>query len=189
MARSANRHGGGAATNRNGLWFEQETDLATALRQDAPYVAVRAVQKGEWDILSGQKRVGSIYQKSRFHTSFLRQQGIRWQDYFPSKKPQPDSVLVNYNSNTVFLVEKKYQSVSGSTDEKLLACDFKARQYRKVCAEADFFVRYIYLFNDWFRQDGQGYPDYRDYIQAVGCEYFFNTIPLAVLGLSQQQLA
>ena len=66
-------------------------------------------------------------------------------------------------------------------DEKLQTCDFKRRQYEKLFGVINFGVRYIYLLCDWFRK-----PEYRDvlqYIHDVGCDYYFNEIPLDELNI------
>lgn len=39
----------------------------------------------------------------------------------------------------------------------------------------------IYMLNDWFRKPK--YKDVLDYIISVGCQYYFNYIPLQKLGL------
>ena len=48
-------------------------------------------------------------------------------------------------------------------------------------APANIDVKYIYLLDDWFKQPC--YKDVLDYIQSVDCDYYFEYIPLAKLGL------
>ena len=60
-------------------------------------------------------------------------------------------------------------------------CDFKKKQYKRLLAPLNFEVEYIYILNDWFKK-----PEYKDvltYIHSVGCDYYFNYIPLQRLGL------
>lgn len=45
----------------------------------------------------------------------------------------------------------------------------------------DIDVRYIYVLNDWFKQ--KMYEDVKRYIREYECDYYFNEIPLDVLGL------
>ena len=69
-----------------------------------------------------------------------------------------------------------------SVDEKLQTCDFKLKQYRKLFAPLNKEVKYYFLLDkSWF--DKPAYRDVLDYIIAVGCGYYFNYIPLDVLGL------
>ena len=84
-------------------------------------------------------------------------------------------------NNTVFIIEVKHQQVAGSVDEKLQTCDFKKKQYIKLFSELNYKVEYVYILDDWFRQDQ--YKDVRDYIISVGCRFYYNYIPLQELGL------
>jgi hypothetical protein len=83
--------------------------------------------------------------------------------------------------NTVYIVECKHQQVADSVDEKLQTCDFKKKQYKKLLSKANLDVEYIYLLDDWFRNDK--YKDVLDYIHSVGCDYYFEYIPLYRFGL------
>lgn len=88
------------------------------------------------------------------------------------------NVLVN---NTLFIVEMKFQKVAGKVDEKLQTCDFKKKQYKKLMAPLNIDVEYIYILDDWFRK-----PEYRDvldYVISMGCQYYFQYLPLQKLGL------
>ena len=66
-------------------------------------------------------------------------------------------------------------------DEKLPNCHFKKWEYQKLFSPLNMWVEYVYLLNDWFR--AEQYKDTLDYIELMGCHYFFNEIPLNVLGL------
>ena len=60
-------------------------------------------------------------------------------------------------------------------------CHFKMLEYRKLFLPLGFDVEYFYVFNDWFQQEQ--YADTKEYIIDMGCDYFFNGIPLEKLGL------
>ena len=75
----------------------------------------------------------------------------------------------------------KYQEVTGSVDEKLQTCDFKKKQYKKLMAPLNIEVEYIYILSDWFRK--LEYKDVLDYVISVGCQYYFQYLPLQKLGL------
>ena len=99
-----------------------------------------------------------------------------------SARIKPDEAIFVIENNTVFIIEKKTQSGGGSVDEKLQTCDFKLKQYRKLFAPLNKEVKYYFLLDkSWF--DKPAYRDVLDYIIAVGCGYYFNYIPLDVLGL------
>ncbi len=75
----------------------------------------------------------------------------------------------------------KHQEGGGSVDEKLQTCDFKKKQYKKLMAPLNIEVEYIYILDDWFRKPE--YKDALDYIISVGCQYYFQYLPLYKLGL------
>lgn len=77
----------------------------------------------------------------------------------------------------------KFQGVAGSVDEKLQTCDFKKKQYQKLLDGTGIKVEYCYVINDWF--NNKSYRDTLNYIQSVGCFYFFGELPLSFLGLPQ----
>ena len=55
------------------------------------------------------------------------------------------------------------------------------KQYKKLMSAANIDVEYIYLLDNWFRKEQ--YADVLDYIHYVGCDYYFEYIPLTRLGL------
>jgi len=78
-------------------------------------------------------------------------------------------------------IEVKTQNTTGSVDEKLQTCDFKKKQYQKLFFPLNIEVQFTYILDDWFRQPK--YKDVLDYIISVGCQYYFQYIPLQKLGL------
>lgn len=170
----ANKHGGGAKTNANGLRFEQDTSLNTALI-NAGY----RIQEEE--VFSGNKSIGFSVPQHKLYSKFLEPNGIHYSDY-NSKKWLPDECFINKKEKTAYIIEKKFQNSPGSVDEKLQGCDFKKKMYKNLFTPLDYNVVYLYVFNDWFKH--HRYRDILDYIKEKGCYYFFNEIPLSFLGLS-----
>lgn len=175
MGKKANKYGGGAQTNANGLKFEQETSLDEALENAGYYVMGNGVYN------KGDERIGYSTPKRDLYTQFLNNEGVDYRDY-NSKQWLPDECFINDANRTAYIIEKKFQNTSGSVDEKLPGCDFKKREYEKLFRPIDYGVEYLYVFNDWFKKEQ--YRDTLDYIEEVGCRYFFNKIPLDFLGLS-----
>lgn len=173
MSRKPNRFGGGARTNANGLYFEQTTSLDEAL-MNTHYNII------EKEVYDGNIRIGLSVQKHDFYKYFLEPNKIDFTKY-NSKKWLPDECFVNFQTNIVYIIEKKFQNCPGSVDEKLPNCDFKKKEYEKLCHPIGFDVEYLYVFNDWFKQ--RFYRDTLEYIEDVGCNYFYNEIPLDFLGL------
>lgn len=174
MSQRINIYGGGSNTNLSGLHFEQQTSL-----NDALHAAGYSVNEN-CEVYYNNTLIGLSVPKRNFYNTFLEPQGIDYRNY-NSKRWEPDEAFVNFTNNTVYIIEKKFQSQNGSVDEKLPGCDFKKREYEKLCTPLNYKVKFIYIFNDWFNQEL--YTDTLQYIQNVGCHYFFSEIPLHELGL------
>ena len=168
------KNGKGGGNTRTGLVFEGKTDLSSFLNTCPHYSVVNH------DVFYDDEKVAEVYKKHDFYSIFLQKLEINWKLYISKKLLPDDSIFVLLN-NTLFIIECKHQEVAGSVDEKLQTCDFKKKQYKKLMAKANIEVEYIYLLDDWFRQEQ--YKDVLDYIQSVGCDYYFEYIPLGRLGL------
>lgn len=173
MARIPNKHGGGAQTNKNGLHFEQSTSLDNSLMNAGYEVINHFVYMNEYEI-------GMSVPQTRIYSHFLKPHGIDWAAY-NSKQWRPDEAFINYATKTAYIIEKKFQNQNGSVDEKLPSCHFKKQEYEKLFSPLGYKVEFIYLFNDWFRDPR--YTDTLEYIKQAGCHYFYNEIPLDILGL------
>ncbi|MBO4998186.1 MAG: hypothetical protein J6D02_09335 [Lachnospira sp.] len=173
MSRTPNRFGGGARTNQNGLHFEQTTSLNDALIRAGYHVDNHVVYKENI-------KVGMSVPQKRLYTYFLNPHGIFYYDY-NSKEWRPDEAFINFENQTAYIIEKKFQNCAGSVDEKLPSCHFKKLEYQKLFHPLQFDVEFIYIFNDWFLDNK--YRDTLDYITQMGCYYFYNEIPLDFLGL------
>lgn len=165
--------GKGGGNTKTGLIFEGKTDLSEFLNSQEGY----RVDNGQ--VLYNNELVGRIFKKHGFY-KFLDELKIDWKSLI-SKKLLPDDSIFVVIANTLYVIECKWQQVSGSVDEKLQTCDFKRKQYQKLLSKANIEVEYMYLLSDWFRNPA--YKDVLDYIHSVHCHYFFEYIPLTKLGL------
>ena len=166
--------GKGGGNTRTGLVFEGKTDLSNFLSTQPHYNVIGC------DVFYDEQKVAEVYKKHKFYSIFLRNLGIDWTKYISKQLLPDDSIFVLLN-NTLFVIECKHQQIAGSVDEKLQTCDFKKKQYKKLMSSANIDVEYIYLLDDWFRD--KKYKDVLDYIHSVGCDYYFEYIPLHRLGL------
>ena len=167
-----NKKGGG--NTRTGLIFEGKTDLSIFLSRQPHYSVI------DNEVFYDNNKVAEVYKKYSFYNIFLKKLGVDWKKYISKRLLPDDSIFVLLN-NTLFIIECKHQEVAGSVDEKLQTCDFKKKQYKKLMAPVNIDVEYIYLLDDWFRDEK--YKDVLDYIHSVGCDYYFQYIPLYRLGL------
>lgn len=165
--------GVGGGNTRTGLVFEGKVDLATFLSKQPRYKILNGI------VYYDNEKVARIFKKHDFY-KFLEEIEIDWNKYISKQLLPDDSIYVIIN-NTLYIIECKHQQVKGSVDEKLQTCDFKKKEYQKLMAPANIKVQYMYLLDNWFRDPK--YKDVLDYIISVGCQYYFEYIPLVELGL------
>lgn len=165
--------GTGGGNTKTGLIYEGKVDLATFIAEQKRYTV-----EGN-NVLYDGECVAHVLKKHDFY-KYLKTKGIKWQDHI-SKQLLPDNAIYVIVNNTMFILEVKTQNVTGSVDEKLQTCDFKKKQYQKLLFQLNMEVEYIYILDDWFKKPQ--YKDVLDYIISVGCQYYFNYVPLQKLGL------
>jgi len=167
------KKGIGGGNTITGLNFERGKDILTILSKTRGYSV-----KGNVIFYNG-KMVARSYRKYDLY-KFLESQGVDYRKII-SKKLLPDEAIYVIVKNTLYVIEMKYQEVTGSVDEKLQTCDFKKKQYKKLMAPLNIEVEFIYILSDWFRKPE--YKDVLDYVISVGCQYYFQYLPLQKLGL------
>jgi len=171
--------GVGGANTKTGARFEFDTDLTTFISKQNGY-KVEVVKPGaQHNVFYRGEFVGQILVKYGLY-DFLSDEGVDWTKIL-SKRLLPDDSIFVILRNKIYIIEKKYQIVTGSVDEKPQTCDFKKKQYQRLFSLLNIDVEYMYLFNDWFLKDE--YKDMLNYIISTGCSYYFNYIPLEKLGL------
>ena len=164
----------GGGKTITGLRFESRISLTKALERISGYSVKNGIVYYEG------KEVARLYQKHDLYKNLLKPSKIDYSKIL-SKKLLPDEAILVKKDNILFIVEIKFQMVTGSVDEKLQTCDFKNKQYNKLLFPLGISVKYVYVLSDWFKK-----PEYKDvleYIACVGCHYFFNEVPLRFLGL------
>lgn len=171
--------GTGGGNTITGLRFEGRVDLVTMLEKIEGYSCRPIEGKAGTGIFYKDKLIARCFKKHVFY-AYLRENNIDHTKII-SCKLLPDDALLVIVRETLFIIEVKYQGVSGSVDEKLQTCDFKRKQYMKLVRPLNLKVEYVYVLNDYFKS-----PRYRDvlaYIESVCCHYKFNELPLSWLGL------
>lgn len=164
----------GGANTKTGLVFEGNIDFLTFIKNQKNYSVNQNTifYKGE--------KVAMAFKKYSLY-KYLEKNGIDYTKLISKRILPDDSIFVIVN-NTFFILEIKFQEVYGSTDEKLQTCDFKIKQYRKLLAQLNVEVKFIYILNDWFKNPA--YKDVLDYIISIdGCYYYFDYLPLQKIGL------
>ena len=93
---SINTYGGG----NNGLKFEQETSLNQAL------LKLKGYSINEYKVFYNGVEIGLSVPQTKLYTKFLKERGINYKEYI-SKQYRPDEALYLYNTNTMYIIEKK----------------------------------------------------------------------------------
>lgn len=168
--------GKGGDRTQTGLEFERRVDLRELFGKLKNYSVV------ENELLFKGKVVAKLFKKNDLYAKFLKGFEVKWKERI-SKRLLPDETIFVLVNNTLFIIEMKFQKVTGSVDEKLQTCDFKKKQYQKLLSGTGVKVNYCYILNDWFKDPT--YKDTLDYVESVGCKYFFETLPFEYLGLPQ----
>lgn len=175
--------GRGGSKTLTGLNFEKRVDLYTLFSQIPKYKIKKSKTSAGVNVYFKNKLVARCFRKNQFY-KFLEENNIDWKKIVSRKLYPDDSILVIVR-DTLFIIEVKYQQVSGSVDEKLQTFDFKRKQYLKLVTPLGLRVEYVYVLNDWFKKPE--YKDVLDYIQSVNCHYKFNALPLSWLGLPEEK--
>ena len=165
--------GKGGGNTITGLNFERKKDILSVLKKAKGYSVDGNV------VYYNNKEVARSYRKNGLY-KYLESRGVVWKKII-SKRLWPDEALYVIVNNTLFVIEMKTQSGAGSVDEKLQTCDFKKKQYKKLMSTINVDVEYIYILDSWFKHPS--YKDTLDYVIFVGCQYYFEYLPLKKLGL------
>lgn len=173
--------GTGGGNTTTGLRFEQRTDIRQIFENIEGYSIIESTNRTGYEIWFNHEKLAYCFKKRELYR-FLEQEPycVNWQEHL-SKRLEPDNALFVIVRDTLFIIEIKFQQVSGSVDEKLQTFDFKRKQYSKLVRDLVWRVEYVYVLNDWFRDPV--YRDTLDYIHSMNCHYLFNEVPLAWLGL------
>lgn len=163
----------GGGNTKTGLLFEGRVSILDLLKSKTGYTINKDI------VYYNSEQVAVCLGKNKLY-KWLETQSIDYKKIL-SKKLLPDEALYVIINNTLYIVEIKFQGVAGSVDEKLQTCDFKRKQYARLMAPLNIEVEYIYILNDWFRKPE--YKDVLDYVISVGCQYYFEYLPLQKLGL------
>lgn len=155
-----------------GLHFEKEVSLLTKL-SEVPGYDVRGN-----DIYYNGDYLATSYPKHDLYKKFLEPKGVNYLEYV-SKKYLPDEAIYVPSHNTLYVVEMKFQNGGGSVDEKLQTCDFKRKIYLKLLSSLKINAEYCFVLSDYFNKSS--FDDAFQYIKEVGCNYYFNELPLTEL--------
>ena len=127
--------GFGGGNTKTGIIFEGKVDLYNFLNNLPNYKCIETkytiYNKNKWyEVFYKNEKVADIFNKHALYV-YLDKNGVNWKKLI-SKQLLPDNAIYVIANNTVFIIEIKYQEVSGSVDEKLQTCDFKKKAIYKT---------------------------------------------------------
>jgi hypothetical protein len=132
---------GGANTNKNGLSYEQKTDLSSNFNIIKKQKYHKIINFNNLELVCINNKQLFKYMKNKTNNSICKAHGCK----------QPDECYIDENNNIIFIIEKKFQQTSGSVCEKLQTPDFKLWQYSRTFP--DYKIVYIYCLSDWFKEN------------------------------------
>ena len=157
---------GGAKTNKNGLPYEELTEL----KEDERYKNLEMIQinkkkihkveidKNEYiKVTKNELKVYMIHNK-KFNTN-------------SEKTLQPDECYIDEKNKVINIIEKKFQQRAGSVDEKIQTGPFKVWFYKEQYSE--YYIKYCYCLSDWFR-DNKYKPEIR-YLSMNNIKVFWGS--------------
>ena len=140
---------GGSNTNKNGLPYEEFTDLDNRITTQESGKITFDDNKRHF-IRTKQSNLFKCM-KDEVDTNINKAHGCK----------NPDECYIDSESKTMFIIEKKFQQCSGSVCEKIQTPDFKSWQYSRTFPKYN--VVYIYCLSDWFKENCEAELEYLVY--------------------------
>jgi hypothetical protein len=146
---------GGSNTNKNGLSYEEKTDLSTE------YKIIERLNCENCIFLqfNNSEKIYSRISKEHIFTCIS---GIDKSIKSAHGCKKPDECYIDSIRKIIFIIEKKFQQVSGSVCEKIQTGHFKLYHYRKTFPT--YKIVYIYCLSDWFKDNCKAELEYLKYI-------------------------
>lgn len=136
---------GGSNTNKNGLSYEDKTDLSTHYKIISEKNGIKTVKFNEYNRIF-------IFPKKKDLIKYMTISGNIDTNVIPGHGcKRPDESFICEERKTVFIIEKKFQQTPGSVCEKIQTAPFKLNQYKKMFPEYN--IYYIYCLSDWFKSN------------------------------------
>lgn len=156
---------GGANTNKNGLSYEEKTNLETL------YSECTENKKNKSKII---KFIGYENELINANKSMLHKYMENLGEKHPSLQSaagckEPDEAYIDLARKYIFVIEKKFQQTPGSVDEKIQTAAFKKYHYSNLFP--NFKIHYIYCLSDWFKRDE--YKSVLEYLSNINIPVFW----------------
>jgi hypothetical protein len=156
---------GGANTNKNGLSYEEKTNLETLSSE----CTENKKNKSKIIKFIGYENELINTNKSTLHKYMenIREKDTNLQSAAGCK--EPDEAYIDLTRKYIFVIEKKFQQTPGSVDEKIQTAAFKKYHYSNLFP--NFKIHYIYCLSDWFKRDE--YKSVLEYLSNINIPVFW----------------
>ena len=144
---------GGSKTNKNGLLYEELTDLddrITIFQKSKYSNTIKFDNNGRYFIKTKQSNLFKCME-NKVNKGIKKAHGCK----------NPDECYIDEESKKMFIIEKKFQQCGGSTCEKIQTPDFKLWQYTR--SFPGYTIIYIYCLSEWFKENCKAELEYLDY--------------------------
>jgi hypothetical protein len=141
---------GGANTNKNGLSYEELTDLNNCFTIIKKYKFSSKIK------FNNHEKFLTITKKTQLFKCMDKDIDKTIKKGHGCKSP--DECYIDENTKTIFIIEKKFQQVPGSVCEKIQTPDFKIWQYNRTFPK--FNIVYIYCLSEWFKKNCESELEY-----------------------------
>ena len=160
---------GGANTNKNGLPYEELTDLKTEyslIEENKHSKNINFVnsnklfittKKGDFFKCLKQNDIIIDYNK-REGTVTILEKKIEVVLNMAHGCKNPDECFIDKDNKRIFIIEKKFQQVSGSVCEKIQTPKFKVWQYNRLLPK--YKIVYMYCLSEWFKENCKAELEY-----------------------------
>lgn len=130
---------GGSNTNKYGLAYENKTKLVVKILKRNKHHSIIQICDKEY-----------VFTKKTHFLKYMKQQ-LEKDIPLAHGCKQPDECYIDEEQKICFILEKKFQRVSGSVCEKIQTPDFKTWQYRRMIP--NYRIVYMYSLSDWFKDN------------------------------------
>lgn len=144
---------GGSNTNKNGLPYEELTDLDKKITIVEEYAFSKRIKFEKCDRYFVKTKQSNLfkYMKNKINTNITKAHGCK----------NPDECFIDEEFKNIFIIEKKFQQASGSVCEKIQTSDFKIWQYSRTFP--DYNIIYIYCLSEWFKLNCKAEIEYLEF--------------------------
>tara|TARA_B100001758_G_C18361730_1_gene586148 strand:- start:405 stop:1319 length:915 start_codon:yes stop_codon:yes gene_type:complete len=158
---------GGKKTNKNGLSYEDKVKIKENKRYK--YTDIINISNKKIDVV----KIDNI----QFIKANKRKLNIYMKQYKKYKNPcpdgckilQPDDCYIDEKNKIIYIIEIKYQEMSGSVDEKIQSGPCKRYSYNRLYPKYN--IKYCYCLNNWYKSEKYYLP--REFLENNNIKIFW----------------